>query len=235
MSISADTTIKENIAVIQKAIRSAAEKYGRDPDSVKLVAVSKTKPSGDIQAAIKAGADIFGENYIQEAKCKIETLSEFPVSWHFIGHLQSNKAKTAVALFDLIHTVDSMKLAQEINKHAEHINKCQKILIQVNIAKEAAKSGIAKENVLSLIENISKLDHISIRGLMTMPPYSIDPEKARLYFRSLSSLAKEIKQAGIPKAFMAELSMGMTRDFQIAIEEGATLVRIGTAIFGKRK
>ena len=235
MSISQHTNIKTNIATIQQRICSVAKKCGRDPGSVKLVAVSKTKPSSDVRAAIKAGADIFGENYIQEAKCKIQALTEFPVSWHFIGHLQSNKAKIAVALFDMIHTVDTLKLAREINKQAEKINKRQNILIQVNISKEATKSGISKENTLSFVKEISQFDHLSVRGLMTMPPYSADPEKARPYFKSLSALAGDIKAAAIPNISMEELSMGMTGDFPVAIEEGATLVRIGTAIFGKRK
>lgn len=229
-----DFVIKDNLTAIRQQICSAAEKCGRDPESVKLVAVSKTRPSSDIQAAIAGGADIFGENYIQEAKCKINALAQFPVSWHFIGHLQSNKAKTAVELFDLIHTVDSVKLAREIHKHSEKQDKRQKILIQVNISEESAKSGISRENTLSIIKDISQFDHVSVQGLMTMPPYSADPEKARPYFKSLALLAEEINQAGIPNVSMAELSMGMTRDFTVAIEEGATLVRIGTAIFGRR-
>jgi len=227
--------IAERIHSINEAIIAAAKRCGRDPASVRLLAVSKTMPVESLRLAIQAGVQTLGENYIQEARCKIDALTDFPVSWHFIGHLQTNKAKTAVALFNMIHTVDSLRIADELNKQAQKINKCQKILLQVNISGGTVKSGIAPEKTMALVKDISRLDHLSVRGLMTMPPYSNNPETARPFFKALFNLSQSINRAGIPGIFMEELSMGMTRDFEIAIEEGATLVRIGTAIFGSRK
>lgn len=184
--------------------------------------------------AIECGQTLFGENYIQESLEKIEAISSDIISWHFIGHLQSNKAKFAVKVFDLIHTVDSLKLAKEINRQAEKINKTQQILVQVNISKEGSKSGIYEENAIELIEIMSTLPNVSIKGLMTMPPYYDDPDNARPYFASLKRLSEKVKKENIPRVEMKELSMGMTGDFETAIQEGATLVRIGTAIFGER-
>ena len=228
-------SIGKNIAEVRHTITRTALACGRNPESIRLVAVSKTMPCEIVSQALKSGVQILGENYIQEATCKAGDLGEFPVSWHFIGHLQSNKAKTAVQLFDLIHTVDSRKTALELNRQAEKIQKCQKILIQVNVAGEASKSGIAPEKTQELLEEISRLDHLSVRGLMTMPPYEKNPESARPHFKALYLLGKTLEQAGISGVSMEELSMGTTHDFPVAIEEGATLVRIGTAIFGRRK
>ena len=203
--------------------------------SIRLVAVSKTMPAEVVRDAIKAGILELGENYIQEAKKKINTLAAFPVTWHFIGHLQSNKAKYAVRLFDLIHSVDSLKLAQELNKYAKKNDKIQAILIQVNVAKEASKSGVYVEDTLQLLKEVSRLENIAVKGLMTMPPFFNAPEKARPYFKSLRKLRDQIKMEAISNISMDELSMGMTGDFETAIEEGATIVRIGTAIFGDRR
>ena len=177
---------------------------------------------------------ILGENYIQEAREKIKALSSYTVSWHFIGHLQSNKAKYAVRLFDLIHSLDSLKLARELDKQAKKINKIQQVLIQVNIGEESSKSGVYKQDTIELIEAIGHLENLSVKGLMTMPPFFNAPEKVRPFFADLRRLRDHIKNANIPNITMDELSMGMTGDFEAAIEEGATLVRIGTAIFGKR-
>jgi len=196
--------------------------------------VSKTIPADRVREAINAGADILGENYLQEAREKINELSAHPVSWHFIGHLQTNKAKYAVRLFDLIHTVDSLKLARELNKQAKKINKIQQILIQINISRESSKSGVYDQDLLSLINDISCLQNLSVRGLMTVPPFFNSPETVRPYFAALRVLRDQIKNKAIQNVSMEELSMGMTGDFEVAIEEGATLVRIGTAIFGKR-
>ena len=178
---------------------------------------------------------IIGENYIQEAREKFKALDDCTVEWHYIGHLQSNKSKYAVRIFDLIHSVDSLKLARELDKCAQKIDKIQPILIQVNISKEKTKGGVHEAETLELIAAVSELTHVSIRGLMTMPPYFDDPERARPFFKALAHLREQIREANIPTVFMDELSMGMSGDFEAAIEEGATLVRVGTAIFGARQ
>ncbi|MFC1857560.1 YggS family pyridoxal phosphate-dependent enzyme [Thermodesulfobacteriota bacterium] len=226
--------MKERLEKIRGRIAEAAQACGRDPESIRLVAVSKTMPAEKVREAISAGVTILGENYIQEARGKISTLSSHPVSWHFIGHLQRNKAKYAVKLFDLIHSVDSIKLARELDKQALKITKIQPILIQVNMGMEATKSGAAEADTLKLVEEISRLEHVSVNGLMTIPPYFDAPERVRPFFSGLRTLRDRIKKEDIPNVTMEELSMGMTGDFEAAIEEGATLVRIGTAIFGKR-
>ena len=192
-------------------------------------------PAAVVKEAIEAGVTDLGENYIQEAREKVNALATSQVNWHFIGHLQSNKAKYAVRLFDLIHSVDSLKLAQELNKHAQKNDKIQSILVQVNVAKEESKSGVYVENTIELMKNIGQLRHISVKGLMTMPPYFNAPEQVRPFFAALRKLRDQIKAEDIPTIAMDELSMGMTGDFEAAIEEGATMVRIGTAIFGERQ
>lgn len=227
-------SIKENLDIIRKRITSAAIACGRDPLSVKLVAVSKTRTTDDIRAAAQAGAFLFGENYVKEAVEKIEYLPDLDVSFHYIGHLQSNKAKVAVRLFDIIHSVDSLGLAIEIDKHAKKQGKIQKILVQVNTGMEQSKSGVYDTDLEKLIRNISALENVSVRGLMTIPPFDADPETVRPFFRSLRLASEKIRQLGLSTISMDELSMGMTGDFETAIEEGATLVRIGTAIFGER-
>ncbi len=214
-------------------IRRASIRSGRSPEEITLVAVTKTVEIERILAAIKAGLRVFGENYIQEAREKIEKINE-PVEWHFIGHLQRNKAKYAVRLFDMIETVDNVRLAAEIQKRAEAINKVQPVLVQVNISGEESKSGVSPENLPELLKFLSKSTSLQFRGLMTMPPYFHDPEKARPYFTKLRLLRDEMKSR-FPSLSFDELSMGMSGDFAVAIEEGATIVRIGTAIFGERK
>lgn len=226
--------IESRLKHVKDQISEAAVACGRDPETVKLVAVSKTVPTDRILAAIKAGVTDLGENYIQEAREKIEALREENVSWHFIGHLQSNKAKYAVRLFDLIHSIDSLKLAKELNKRASALGKVQKILVQVNISGEATKSGIETEQAVRLVRHIAPLENISIQGLMTMPPFFNAPEKVRPYFKALKNLQDLIRDEAIANVHMTELSMGMSGDFAAAIEEGATLVRVGTAIFGGR-
>jgi pyridoxal phosphate enzyme (YggS family) len=228
-------SIQSRVERVEGRIKEAALSSGRNPKSVKLVAASKTVPVDDIRAGITAGVTIVGENYVQEAKEKIEAIGRDNVSWHFIGHLQSNKAKYAVRLFDLIHSVDSIKLAREIDRRARSIDRLQPILIQVNISGEETKSGIDGEQALELVREISALKNIAVRGLMTMPPYFNAPDKVRPYFRALRSLQELARKEAIPNVEMTELSMGMTGDFEAAIQEGATLVRIGTAIFGERK
>ncbi|QTA86114.1 YggS family pyridoxal phosphate-dependent enzyme [Desulfonema magnum] len=227
--------MKERLESVKDRIRQVADKCGRNPETVRLVAVSKTMSADKVREAIDGGAAIFGENYIQEAREKIEALSSYPVSWHFIGHLQTNKAKYVVKLFDLIHSVDTLKLARELNKQAGKINKIQEILIQVNIGEEASKSGASVKELKKLTEDISQLENLAVRGLMIIPPFYNEPEKVRPFFSTLRELRDEIRKEAIPNVAMDELSMGMTGDFETAIEEGATLVRIGTAIFGERK
>ena len=227
--------MKKRLEKVQERIRQAAESCSRDADSVRLVAVSKTIPAGTVKAAIEAGVAILGENYMQEAREKFNTLVQYPVSWHFIGHLQSNKAKYAVRLFDLIHSVDSFKLARELDKQAKKVDKIQQILVQVNISAEDTKAGTSADEAPGLISEISQLENLSIRGLMTMPPYFYQPEKVKPFFAALRELRDQIKAQALPNVSLEELSMGMTGDFEVAIEEGATLVRIGTAIFGERK
>jgi pyridoxal phosphate enzyme (YggS family) len=226
--------IETRLKHVKDQISEAAAACGRDPETVKLVAVSKTVPTDRILAAIKAGVTDLGENYVQEARKKIEALREEDVSWHFIGHLQSNKAKYAIRLFNLMHSIDSLKLAKELSKRASGIGKVQKILVQVNISGEATKSGIDTERALDLVRQIAPLENVSIRGLMTMPPFFNAPEKVRPYFKALKKLQDLIRDEAIPNVHMEELSMGMSGDFIAAIEEGATLVRVGTAIFGER-
>ncbi|MBT3311905.1 MAG: YggS family pyridoxal phosphate-dependent enzyme [Desulfobacterales bacterium] len=225
----------ERLNDIKKRIINAALSCGRNPEEIKVVAVSKTMPIEKVKEAINAGAVIFGENYIQESREKITELSAYPVSWHFIGHLQSNKAKYAVKYFDVIHTVDSLKLAAIINREAVKIGKVQDILIQVNTGMESSKSGTLSDETLDLVKKISVFTNLRIDGLMTIPPLYNEPERVAPYFSMLRELRDSIKSENISNVYMDELSMGMTGDFEVAIKEGATIVRIGTAIFGKRK
>jgi len=226
-------TIADNLASIQERISKAALRAGRDPAAIRLVAVSKTVSAENIQQAIAAGVTILGENYVQEARNKIARVGS-QVAWHFIGHLQSNKAKYAVDLFSMIHSVDRLSLAEALDKEANKQGKILPILIQVNISGEESKSGIDPQGTLQLLERIAGLQHLSVQGLMTMPPWFEDPEDARPYFIALRKLREELASKKIPGLSLQELSMGMSGDFEVAIEEGATLVRIGTAIFGPR-
>jgi len=198
------------------------------------VVVSKTVPGERLLAAIDLGITVFGENYVQEAREKFNALYTHPLSWHFIGHLQSNKARYVVKIFDLIHSVDSLKLSREIDKQAGKISKVQSVLVQVNIAEETSKSGVLLKDTAQLVTEMSQLPHLQVKGLMTMPPYFNAPEKVRPYFKALRKLRDQLRGMEIPNVAMDELSMGMTGDFEVAIQEGATLVRIGTAIFGER-
>ena len=226
--------MKQRLENIKERIRKAAESCGRDPNSVRLVAVSKTVAADLVKEAIAAGVTTVGENYVQEAREKFKALVQYPLSWHFIGHLQSNKAKYAVRLFDLIHTVDSLKLALELDKQAAKVDKVQQILVQVNISGEDTKSGVSADEAPRLISEISRMENIALKGLMTMPPYFYQPEKVRPFFAALRKLRDQIEQTQ-PNVSLTELSMGMTGDFEVAIKEGATLVRVGTAIFGERQ
>jgi pyridoxal phosphate enzyme (YggS family) len=226
-------SIADNLKTVKGRIASAAKRSGRDPSSVKLVVVTKTVDVERVREAVAAGAMILGENRVQEAKEKIEKLGRV-AHWHLIGHLQTNKAKHAVKLFYLIHSVDTLELAEEIDRQAAKIGKVQDILVEVNIAGEETKAGVASEEAVALVKEAAKLKNISIKGLMTMPPFSHDPEDSRPYFKKLRELSASIAKENIPGVSMKELSMGMSGDFEVAIEEGATMVRVGTAIFGER-
>jgi len=226
--------IKDNLEKINKQIVDTAMSCDRQPDTIQLIAVSKRKPVESIMEAIKAGVTHLGENYIQEAIEKIDIIGKDSACWHFIGHLQSNKAKFAVNYFEYIHTVDTLKLAKEINKQAKKINKIQNILLQVNIGEEETKSGAGIEEAVELANQISTLENVSLQGLMGMPPYFSDPEQARIYFKKMAAVKKEIMAHQFKNVAMNHLSMGMSNDFKVAIEEGSTMVRVGTSIFGKR-
>ena len=226
-------TITDNLAHIKERIRVAAEQAGRSAESVRLVAVSKTRPAADIIEALGAGQTIFGENYVQEFVAKSAQVKE-PLEWHFIGHLQSNKVRSIAGLVTLIHSVDRLSLAQEISRQWGKLGKGCDVLVQVNISGEASKSGTTEAGALQLVKDIASLPNLHVRGLMTMPPFFDDPEAARPYFAELKRLALRISAEGIPGVEMQELSMGMSGDFEAAILEGATLVRVGSAIFGER-
>ncbi len=220
--------------MVRRRIATAAADSGRRPEDVQLVAVTKTVPVERLLTAIELGLTVLGESYVQEARDKFNALYAHPLSWHFIGHLQSNKARYVVKIFDLIHSVDSLKLSIEIDKQAGKIGKIQNVLVQVNIAEETSKSGVLLEDTARLVTEMSQLPHLQVKGLMTMPPYFNAPEKARPYFKTLRQLGDQLRAMKIPGVAMDELSMGMTGDFEVAIQEGATFVRIGTAIFGER-
>ena len=224
------SNIRENLLRVQERIEKAARRAGRDPAGIKLVAVSKTVEVARIREAIDAGVSILGENYVQEAQKKIEEIRK-PISWHFIGHLQSNKAKYAVRLFDMIHSVDSIPLAEELDRRAEKEGRKIEVMIEVNLSGEATKFGTEEAKTFDIAQKIFNLNHLSLVGLMTMPPYFEDPELSRPYYVQLRQLKEKMAEAGIP---LKELSMGMSNDFEVAIEEGATYVRVGTAIFGER-
>jgi len=228
------SSIAHNLAEIQTRIQQACRAAGRAPDTVRLVAVSKLHPGTDVVEAAAAGQLLFGENYVQELIDKARQLSE-PVQWHLIGHLQSNKVKYLPGIVSMIHTVDGLSLAREIDRQwrEKQGSPCD-VLVQVNVSGEETKSGTTAAEALELIKQLALLQHLRVRGLMTMPPFFDEPEAARPYFRELRLLAEQIKTEAIPGVEMAELSMGMSGDFEVAIEEGATLVRVGTAIFGER-
>lgn len=225
--------IVENLARVRDRIWQAAERSGRAPDAVRLVAVTKTVDAERIAEAVRAGVGILGENYVQEARRKQEALPQ-PVCWHMIGHLQSNKARLAVQLFDVFETMDRPKILRELNRHAGEAGKVVSVMIQLNLSGEATKSGAAEDRALELISVAASCDHLRCRGLMTIPPYYDEPEKARPFFARLRELRDRLKPGCPEGVSLDDLSMGMSGDFEVAIEEGATHVRVGTAIFGQR-
>lgn len=227
-------TIADNLATVQARIRRACEVSGRSADSVRLVAVSKLHPPDQVTEAVSAGQHLFGENYVQELVDKAASVTG-GVEWHLIGHLQSNKVKYLPGIVSMIHTVDRLSLAREIDRQwGEKLGRPCDVLVQVNVSGESTKSGTTAAETLELVRQISILPFVRVRGLMTMPPFFDNPEEARPYFRELKHLSEQICAARIPRVAMDELSMGMSGDFEVAIEEGATLIRVGTAIFGER-
>lgn len=225
--------LKENLAQVEAKIQEACNKAGRNRDEVTLIAVSKTKPVPMLQEIYDCDVRDFGENKVQEMCEKIEILPD-DIKWHMIGHLQTNKVKYIVGKTELIHSVDSLKLAQEIQKQALKKDVIVPILIEVNIAQEDTKFGIKKEDTIELVKEISQLDHVRIMGLMTIAPYVENAEDNRLYFRGIKQLSVDIDNQNIDNVCMNVLSMGMTGDYTVAIEEGSTMVRVGTGIFGER-
>lgn len=228
------TAIAHNLATVLNRIQTACQRCARDPQTVRLVAVSKLHPAELVAEAAAAGQTLFGENYVQELCDKAGRIT-LPVQWHLIGHLQSNKVKYLPGIVSMIHTVDRLSLAKEIDRQwRDKTGGPCDILVQVNVSGESTKSGATADETMALVRQIAGLPFVRVRGLMTMPPFFDDPEVARPYFRELRLLAEQIRGAAIKGVTMDELSMGMSGDFEVAIEEGATLVRVGTAIFGER-
>jgi len=226
-------SIASNLANIRARIDSACTRCQRDPITVRLVAVSKTHPATSVAAAAAAGQEIFGENYVQEFASKAEEVLA-PVQWHFIGSLQSNKVKYLAGKVAMIHSVDRLSLAEELDRQWGKLGQTLEILIEVNLGDEESKGGASTDAAIELMRRVATLPHLRICGLMALPPYFEDAEAVRPYFRRLRELAARITAAKIAGVVMRELSMGMSHDFEVAIEEGATLVRVGTAIFGAR-
>lgn len=227
--------IAQNVETVRNRIRQACLRCGRSPEDVRLVAVSKTFGADRIREAIEAGQLEFGENFVQELKEKRQQLHDDRVNWHFVGHLQTNKVKYIAEYIHLIHSVDSLHLAEEIQKRAEKIGREIEVLIEVHTTDEATKWGVLPSEAVDLIKSVSRLRHVRVRGLMTMGPFSDDPNNSRPSYRQLQEIRQKVLREGIENVSMAELSMGMTHDFEVAIGEGATIVRLGTAIFGERK
>ena len=225
--------LKENLANVREKINIACKKVGRNPDEVTLVAVSKMKPLEDIETLLETGQMEYGENYVQELCDKYEKISR-PVHWHMIGHLQTNKVKYIIDKVSMIHSVDSIRLAETIEKEAAKKDICMPILIEVNVAEEESKFGLSVEEVLPFLEEICSYQHIKVMGLMTIAPFVADPEENREVFQKLKKLSVDIAAKNINNVNMSVLSMGMTNDYQVAVEEGATMVRVGTGIFGER-
>jgi pyridoxal phosphate enzyme (YggS family) len=231
--VSEHSSVEQNIRDILDAMEAARQRAGRPPGSVRLLAVTKTVEPERIRIAWDAGVRLFGESYVQEAVGKIDRLPP-EAEWHFIGHLQSNKAKQALDLFHVIHSLDRPSLAEALEKAARSRGGQVDVLLEVNVGSESSKSGSSLEGAVELARRAPEWPSLRIRGLMAIPPYLAEPEEVRPYFRAVRKLAERIRTLGIPGVEMQELSMGMSHDFPVAVEEGATLVRVGTAIFGER-
>ena len=225
--------LKENLKNVQNNIKKACERVGRKSEEVTLVAVSKMKPLSDIEELLETGQLEYGENYVQELCDKYENISK-PVHWHMIGHLQTNKVKYIIDKVSMVHSVDSVRLAEAIEKEAAKKDICMPVLIEVNVAGEESKFGLSVEEVLPFLEEISSYEHLQVKGLMTIAPFVANPEENREVFQKLKKLSVDIAAKNINNVNMSVLSMGMTNDYQVAVEEGATMVRVGTGIFGER-
>ncbi len=226
-------TIAENIRRVMATIHRAAERSGREPNKIRLLAASKTQDVEKVRAAAEAGIRLFGENYVQEVKEKKDALGE-SVEWHMIGHLQRNKSKVAIGSFSLIQSLDGIELATVLDKEGKKLGKQVRAFVEVNLAKEESKSGVSEEDLMPLLKKVGTCSHLKVEGLMVIPPPREDPEEARPFFRKLRELKQSLEKLAIPNVDLKELSMGMTHDFPVAIEEGSTIVRVGTAIFGQR-
>ncbi len=227
--------IAHNVTDIEARIATACQRAGRLRNEVTLIAVSKTVEPERIRAAVAAGIKVLGENRVQEALTKIPEFAQADVQWHLIGHLQSNKARKAVESFAAVHTVDTFKLAERLAAAAGELGKQMPVLIEVNVGDEASKAGVTEAEVLPLCEQVARLPHLALQGLMAVPPFLDNPEDVRPYFRRLRQLRDSAIAAGIVAASFNQLSMGMSNDFEAAIEEGATFIRIGSALFGARQ
>lgn len=226
--------VAANYHKIIDRIGEAALRAGRNPQAIKLLAAGKSQSIDLIQAAIAVGVRLIGENYVQEAESKRQVISEI-VEWHLIGHLQRNKARAAIQIFDMIQSLDSAALAMELEKEGRKNGKTICTFIEVNLGDEQSKSGIGQDKVAELLKRVSDLSHVKVKGLMAVPPFKENPEEVRPFFRALKDLQSELECLTIPNVSLHELSMGMTHDYPVAVEEGATIVRIGTALFGPRK
>ena len=226
--------IATSLSAVRQRLARALERSGRLPSSARLVAVSKTRPAGDVRAAFDAGQREFGENRVQEALEKIAATSDIPIAWHLVGHLQSNKARRAAASFACIHSIDSAEVLRRVDAAAAEAGRRPELLVQIDLAGEATKHGAPAETWLSLFEAAADCRAARVTGLMLLPPFTPDPEDARPYFRRLRALRDELAGRGVPLEMLGELSMGMSHDFEVAVEEGATIIRVGTAIFGER-
>ncbi len=226
--------IAAGLSAVRQRLARALERAGRLPSGVKLVAVSKTHPAEDVRAAFDAGQADFGENRVQEALEKIAATADIPIAWHLVGHLQSNKARRAAESFLWIHSIDSVDVLRRVDSAAAEAGRRPDLLVQVDLAGEATQHGAPADRWLSLFEAAADCRAARVTGLMLLPPFTPDPEDARPYFRRLRELRDELAGRGIPPEMLRELSMGMSHDFEVAVEEGATIVRVGTAIFGER-
>ena len=225
----------DNLVEVTERVGAAAERTGRDPDAATLVVVTKTRSLAEVDAVIEAGARDLGENYVQELVDKADHFAGAPIRWHAIGHLQKNKVRHVAPVVTLLHSLDSMKLAREVDKRAEAAGREIEALLQVNVAGEDTKFGVDADGALELAPQVAELEHVRLAGLMTMPPFVTDAEDNRPYFAQLRELSEKLIERGVPAECLRQLSMGMTMDYEVAVEEGATLVRVGTGIFGPRE
>jgi hypothetical protein len=226
-------SIRTRLERVRRRIAEAAARASRRPEEVQVVAVTKSVPVPRIREALEAGLAVFGESRVQEARAKVSLLGSTGIEWHLVGHLQTNKSRPAAELFDLIHSVDSIRLARALERHGSELNRRIRVLVQVNLGEEASKAGVSEDDVLPFLQACRDLPHIAVEGLMVIPPFFPDPQEARPFFRRLREL-RDRAGSVCPELPLRHLSMGMSHDFEVAVEEGATLVRIGTAIFGPR-